>query len=127
MEVFQEIVETFPTELILHLADDTRATVYNAEASQCNADFLHTASNFTINPDSIASYHIVAMERTMMKQYGISYGDRILVKGAGEYDGVWNVHDTMNVRFRGQHRIDFLVPSDIKTGRWENVTIYKII
>lgn len=106
------------------VADDVTATVYNAVPSQCDGDPLHTASMYRIgDPDDVLRHRIVAMERTMMDELGIAYGDIVLVEGAGPLDGVWQVQDTMNRRFRGQHRIDFLVPRAIRHGRWDDVRL----
>lgn len=106
------------------VADDVTATVYNAVPSQCDGDPLHTASMYRIgDPDDVFRHRIVAMERTMMDELGIVYGDIVLVEGAGPLDGVWQVQDTMNRRFRGQHRIDFLVPRAIRHGRWDDVRL----
>lgn len=107
------------------LADDVIATVYNALPGQCNDNPTRTASMFVIDKSRIESYRIIAMERTMMREYGLSYGDIVSIEGTGKYDGEWQIQDTMNKRFAGQHRIDFLVPDDIKTGKWTNVRIYK--
>ena len=107
------------------LTDDVTATVYNAVPSQCNEDCLHTASMFTIVPERIEQDRILAMERTMMSEYGISYGDVVLIEGAGPYDGQWQVQDTMNKRFAGQHKIDLLVPEHIRHGKWHNVKVFK--
>ena len=103
----------------------TTATVYNAVPSQCNDDCLHTASMYTIIPEKIEQDRILAMERTMMARCGISYGDLVLISGAGRYDGVWQVQDTMNKRFAGKDKIDFLVPRHIRHGKWKNVKVYK--
>lgn len=107
------------------ISETTTATVYNAVPSQCNKDCLHTASMYTIIPEKIAEQRILAMERTMMHSFGIAYGDSVLVEGAGRYDGIWQVQDTMNKRFAGQHKIDFLVPNHIRHGKWRNVKVYK--
>lgn len=109
------------------ISDETVATVYNAVPSQCNADCYHTASMYEIIPERIEQDRILAMERTMMSQFGIAYGDSVLVQGAGRYDGVWQVQDTMNKRFRGQHKIDFLVPDNVRHGKWTEVKVYKKI
>lgn len=106
------------------VSDDTVATVYNAVPEQCDADFVHTACNYEINLNDVESERIVAMERTMMTALGIAYGDVILVEGAGTYDGLWRILDTNNARFEGQHRIDFLVPENIKKGKWTSVKVY---
>ena len=100
------------------------ATVYNAVPDQCGDNPTITASGRKIEGD-IESLRILAMERTMMARHGIHYGDTILVKGAGIYDGEWIVEDTMHPRYAGQDKIDFLVPANIKLGKWDNVKIYK--
>lgn len=102
----------------------TTATVYNAVPEQCNAQPSVTASGFRITGD-VAELRILAMERTMMARHGIHYGDTVLVKGAGCYDGEWVVEDTMSRRYAGQDKVDFLVPESVRLGRWENVEIYK--
>jgi len=107
------------------ISETTTATVYNAVKSQCDDSPLITASQYHINPDTIEKDRILDMERTMMWEYGIHYGDIVKIEGTGTYDGLWQVQDTMNKRFAGQHRIDLLVPSHIRTGKWTRVKIYK--
>lgn len=107
------------------VADDVLATVYNAVPSQCNNDVRHTASMFRLNLDDVLSQRVIAMERTMMKEYGLKYGDVVKIEGTGTWDGVWQIQDTMNKRFAGQHRIDILVPNNIKLGKWDDVRIYR--
>lgn len=103
----------------------TTATVYNAVPQQCDDDYMVTASNYRIDKSKLENIRIAAMERTMMKRYGITYGSYILVQGAGSMDGIWRIEDTMNRRFAGQDKIDFLVPDDIRTGMWTNITVFK--
>ncbi len=107
------------------MADDVTATVYNAVPGQCNDDHLHTASMYAIVPERIPEERILAMERTMMAEYGIAYGDTVRIEGTLLWDGEWQVQDTMNKRFAGQHKIDLLVPESIRHGKWTNVRIYK--
>lgn len=108
----------------LLISASTTATVYNAVPEQCNGTPTITASGRIIAGD-VEALRIIAMERTMMSKNGIHYGDTVLVKGTGKYDGEWVVEDTMGRRYAGQDKIDFLVPEDIKLGRWDNVEIYK--
>ena len=108
----------------LLISATTTATVYNAVPEQCNAQPAVTASGRRITGD-VAELRILAMERTMMARHGIHYGDTVLVRGAGIYDGEWVVEDTMSKRYAGQDKVDFLVPADIKLGKWENVVVYK--
>lgn len=107
------------------LADShTIATVYNAIPAQCNGDFGHTASMFRLNLNDVLSQRVIAMERTFMKKLGLKYGDVVYIEGTNGYDGVWQIQDTMNKRFAGQHKIDILVPNNIRYGAWENVNLY---
>lgn len=107
------------------ISASTTATVYNAVPEQCNGNHTITASGRRIEPEKVQELRIIAMERTMMSKHGIHYGDTVLVKGTGVYDGEWVVEDTMHPRFAGQDKIDFLVPESVKLGRWEGVEIYK--
>lgn len=106
------------------VANDVTATVYHAVPAQCNADCLHTASMMKVIPDKIQTQRILAMERTMMAQYGISYGDIVRIEGTGMYDGAWQVQDTMNKRFAGQHKVDLMIPVGASIGKWTNITVY---
>ena len=109
------------------LCSDVEATVYHAVKSQCNDDVKNTACMFQLNLDNPESHKIIAMERTMMKQYGLKFGDLVKVKGAGPRDGVYQIQDVMNKRFAGKHKIDFLINLDSKIGKWNNVKIYKLM
>lgn len=102
------------------------ATVYNAVAGQCDADCGRTASMFRLNLKNPYSHRIIAIERTMMDKYGLEMGDVVYLEGVGKYDGVWQVQDKMNKRFAGQDKIDLLVNSDTKTGKWNGVKIYTL-
>ena len=102
------------------------ATVYNAVAGQCNADYGRTASMFRLNLKNPYSHRIIAIERTMMEKYGLQMGDVVYLEGVGKYDGVWQVQDKMNKKFAGQDKIDLLVNGDVKAGKWDNVRIYTL-
>ena len=105
------------------VSDDTIATVYNAVPSQCNNDVVHTASMFKLNLGNVLSQRVIAMERTFMKELGLKYGDVVYVEGTEKWDGPWQIQDTMNKRFAGMHKIDILVPRNIRTGKWGGVKI----
>ena len=108
------------------LCDDTEVTVYHAKKSQCNNDIQHTASMFKLNLTNPESHKIIAMERTMMKQYGLRYGDLIKIEGTGERDGVYQLQDTMNKRFKNKHKVDILINDGSQIGKWNNVKIFKL-
>lgn len=106
--------------------DNITATVYNAHPNQCNLDCFTTASGFKIDKINPERHRIIAIERTMMKRYGLKMGDKVYISGAGEMDGVWYIEDKMNKRFKNQNKIDFLVEHNRKTGKWDNVVLYKL-
>lgn len=108
------------------VADDVLATVYNAVPEQCNSDVTHTASMFRLNLSDVLSHRIIAMERTMMSKFGLKYGDIVKIEGTGKWDGEWQIQDTMNKRFAGQHKIDILIPKSAGLGEWKNVKVYKL-
>ena len=108
----------------LLISASTTATVYNATPEQCGNHPTVTASGRRIEGD-VSELRILAMERTMMARHGIHYGDTVLVRGTGKYDGEWVVEDTMSARYAGQDKVDFLVPADVRLGKWENVEVYK--
>ena len=87
----------------------TEATVYNAVKEQCGDNPTITASGCVIEPEKVQEMRIIAMERTMMARYGIAYGDTVLVKGTGVYDGEWVVEDTMSKRYAGTDRVNALL------------------
>ena len=105
------------------VASDTLATVYNAVPAQCNNDVLHTASMFKLDLNNVLSQRVIAMERTFMKELGLKYGDVVFIEGTGKWDGPWQIQDTMNKRFAGMHKIDILVPRNIRSGKWNGVKI----
>ena len=105
------------------VSDDTLATVYNAVPAQCNKDVVHTASMFKLNLADVLSQRVIAMERTFMAELGLKYGDVVYVEGTEKWDGPWQIQDTMNKRFAGMHKIDILVPRNIRVGKWNGVKI----
>ena len=123
MEKMEKMEREIETARWRTITEDVLATVYNAKPSQCNRDCLHTASMCRIRKDRIPQMRIIAMERTMMKEFGLSYGNVVKIEGAGHYDGLWRIEDTMNRRFAGQHKIDILVPDNVRKGKWHGVRV----
>lgn len=113
-----EVVDAAPQEEWKMIADDVIVTVYNAVPAQCNADVRHTASMFKLDLKNPEAHKIIAMERTMMSEFGLKYGDIVKIEGTynGIQDGVYQIQDTMNKRFAGQHKVDILVSNNVKYG-----------
>ena len=127
-EAMETVAEAAPADQWELAADDVIVTVYNAVAGQCNNDPSHTASMFRLNMKDVGSHKIMAMERTFMKELGLKYGDVVKLGGTyrGLQDGVYQIQDTMNKRFAGKHKVDILVPNNIKFGGTAKGTTAKI-
>ncbi len=102
------------------------ATMYNAVVSQCDDDPLITAGMYKIVPDKASEHKWIAVSRNLLKRWNgiFSYGDKVLIKGAGHKDGVYTIVDTMNKRY--VNRIDFLETKGVPKYKFEGVTITKI-
>ena len=97
------------------------ATVYNSVANQCNKDYLHTAYMFKLDSTNQFKHRIIAVSRDLIHTY--PNGTKVRLEGT-KYDGIYTVRDKMNKRYR--KRIDILINSDMKIGKWENCYITKL-
>ena len=96
------------------------ATVYNAVPEQTDSTPFITASGSIINPECPEVHRWVAVSQDMLKE-GWKFGECIEVKGAGNLDGVWQIQDVMNRRYKKS--IDFLVENTRRSGKWRGVRI----
>lgn len=99
------------------------ATVYHAVASQCDGDYLTTASGKKIKSTNEAySHRYIAVSRDLRELF--PYGCKVEVSGTAIYDGIYTVADTMNKRYT--EYIDILINPGMLIGKWENVIIKKL-
>lgn len=108
-------------------SNEVTATYYNAVPSQCSGNHLITADGSKINKSKLKSGKIrwVAVSRDLRSKY--KYGSKIYVYSSNEnLRGVWEVHDTMNKRYK--NRIDFLFHESKKNPiiKPEKILIRKI-
>jgi hypothetical protein len=96
------------------------ATIYHAVEEQTDDTPLITASLQKINPDNPLGHRWIAVSRDL-EAIGYTFGTKVCVMGTDIFDGDWTVQDRMNSRW--SCRIDFLVNTDVKGGKWENVLI----
>ena len=96
------------------------ATIYHAVPGQTDETPNITATGFTINTKDPMSHRIIAVSRDLEKR-GFKMGVEVCVENAGIMSGIWIIRDRMNKRWK--NRIDFLVDTNIKYGKWEDVTI----
>ena len=100
-------------------------TMYNPTPGQTDRTPNITADGTRINPHKASSYRYIALSRNLLKRWGgpFDYGDYVVIEGAGIYDGVYQVKDTMSPRFT--NRVDILRSRDSKHFKYTNVTLYK--
>ena len=106
--------------IILHIVT---ATIYHAVPGQTDDTPDITASGFVINLERPMSHRIIAVSRDLEK-LGFTMGTKVCVTNAGKMNGVWTIEDRMNKRFTD--RIDFLVDTKMKLGKWNDVKMEKI-
>jgi 3D (Asp-Asp-Asp) domain-containing protein len=107
--------------LLLMVSVVVVATIYHADSSQTDDTPFITASNKVINKDNPAGHRWIAVSRDL-EPLGFTFGTKVCIENSGEMDGIWIVQDRMNKRWT--KRIDFLVNTDMKYGKWNNVKIY---
>lgn len=124
-EIIDFLEESLRCKIINYLDDNkskyVTATVYNAEAKQCNADYLHTASMFKLSRKDQYKHRIIAVSRDLLKDY--PFGTKVRITGT-HYDGIWTIQDVMNKRYK--NRIDLLINKGMRIGKWENCEIKKL-
>lgn len=106
--------------IVILLWSVVTATIYHAVPGQTDDTPNITATGFTINTENPISHRIIAVSRDLEK-IGFKMGAKVCVTNAGKMNGVWVIEDRMNKRWK--HRIDFLVGTNIKGGKWEKVKI----
>jgi len=108
--------------LIMTMQNDVTvtATIYHAVEGQTDSTPNLTATMFEIDLDNPRKHNIIAVSRDL-EGLGFKMGEYVLVEGADDLSGVWVIEDRMNKRF--SKRIDFLVNTTRKGGKWENVKI----
>ena len=108
------------SKLIILIGSIVTATIYHAVPEQTDSTPFITASNMNINPDNPQGHRWIAVSRDL-EAIGYTFGTKVCVMGTDIFDGDWPVQDRMNSRW--SCRIDFLVNTDVKGGKWENVLI----
>ena len=100
-------------------------TMYNPTRGQTDKTPNITADGTRINPNKATSYRYIALSRNLLSRWGgpFDYGDYVVIEGAGRYDGVYQVKDTMSARFI--NRVDILRSRGSKHFKYTNVTLYK--
>ena len=65
-------------------------------------------------------HRIIAVSRDLEAK-GFKMNSIVVISNAGDMNGLWVIRDRMNKRWT--NRIDFLVDTDVRGGRWDAVKI----
>ena len=100
-------------------------TMYNPTKGQTDSTPNELADGTKINPHKASSYRYIALSRDLLARWGgpFNYGDYVMLKGTGGYDGVYQVRDTMASKFI--NRVDILRTEGSKQFRFDNATLYR--
>lgn len=108
-----------------YIVHDVIATMYEPLIHQTDStpDILADGTRINIFSKKLRSLRFVALSRDMLKRWGGPYGfgDYIIVEGTIEFDGIWQVRDSMAPRWI--RRIDFLMPIGSPKFRYDNVKL----
>lgn len=99
-------------------------TTYNPERCQTDSDPLITADNSKIHLGKLNSGRLkwIAVSRDLLEKGLLDFGDRVIIDSEiSEINGIYEVHDLMNSRFK--NRIDILRSKKESTGKWEDIKV----
>ena len=101
-------------------------TMYQPVYPQTDMTPNITADGTRIRISRASDYKFVALSRNLLKRWGgpFDYGDFILLKGAGNKDGVYQVRDTMNPKW--VNVVDILESESVEPYKYTDAQIYKL-
>ena len=101
-------------------------TMYQPNEIQCDDTPNITADGTKIRINKASQYKFVALSRNLLKRWGgpFDYGDFVLLKGADNKDGVYQVRDTMNPKW--VNVVDILESEHVQPYKFTGVHIYKL-
>ena len=104
---------------------DVTVTMYNPSVGQTDSTPNETADGTIINPKKASEYRYVALSRDLISRWGgpFEYGDYVVIKGTGSWDGIYQVRDTMNPKW--VNRVDILTTNS--RFKYNNITLYKYV
>lgn len=96
-----DYVEPIKTEVVT-------LTIYSPTIGETDSTPNITASGFEIDLDNPRKHNIIAVSRDLKSKW--KFNQKVRIKRAGKYNGVYTVKDVMNKRHK--KRIDILVGPD---------------
>jgi len=124
-EQISELEENCGNTLTNRISYKVTVTTYNPTYAQCDDTPNITADGTKFNRWRATSYRYVALSRDLIARWGgpFEYGDYIVIEGTGEWDGVYQVRDTMNPKWT--NRVDILTTNS--RFKYNNITMYKYV
>ena len=101
-------------------------TMYRPTKRETDSTPNITADGTRIRISKASEYKFVALSRNLLKRWGgpFDYGDFILLKGAEDKDGVYQVRDTMNSKW--VNVVDILESKHVEPYKYMNAHIFKL-
>ena len=122
-----ELEEQCGLEYINKISYQVTVTTYNPTPSQTDSTPNQTADGTIINPWLATNYRYVALSRDLLSRWGgpFEYGDYVVIEGTedGEWDGIYQVRDTMAAKC--VKRVDILTTDS--RFKYTDVKMYKYI
>lgn len=102
--------------------DVVTLTTYTPSKRETDSSPNITASGYKIDTSNPKKHRIIAVSRDLKKKW--KFNQKVRIRKAGKYNGVYTVKDVMNKRYK--KRIDILIGKHDKQIKLENVQIVAI-
>ena len=124
-KMLKQRISELETQYTNKIAYQVTVTTYNPTTLQCDDTPHITADGTHFKTWKATQYRYVALSRDLLSRWGgpFNYGDYIVIEGAGDRDGVYQVRDTMNPKWT--NRVDILTTND--RFKYDDVVMYKYI
>jgi 3D (Asp-Asp-Asp) domain-containing protein len=124
-KMLKEKISELETRYTNKISYEVTVTTYNPTKHQCDDTPNITADGTRIKTWRATEYRYVALSRDLLSRWGgpFNYGDYIVIEGAGDRDGVYQVRDTMNPKWT--NRVDILTTND--RFKYDDVVMYKYV
>lgn len=102
--------------------DVVTLTTYCPSSGETDSTPNITASGYKIDTTNPRRHRIIAISRDLKKKW--KFNQKVRIRKAGKYNGVYTVKDLMNKRYK--NRVDILVGKDDRQVKLSNVQITAI-
>jgi 3D (Asp-Asp-Asp) domain-containing protein len=102
--------------------DVVTLTTYTPTKRETDSSPNITASGYKIDTSNPSKHRIIAVSRDLKKKW--KFNQKVRIRKAGKYNGVYTVKDVMNKRYK--KRVDILIGKRDKQIKLENVQIIAI-